>query len=128
MSPGNRCLKCLKDESLCVCALIHPESTQLHVLILQHPQEPREALSSARLAHLALAQNVELYNWEIFTYKEGLIGSYPVQPQRSYAFGPDGVHDADIEIEVTVAAKPEPVNGVLSERFRIKRFTIEHIV
>ncbi len=48
------CTKCLKPVDLCVCTSIQPLKTKLHVLILQHPQEPDKDLGSARLAHLAL--------------------------------------------------------------------------
>lgn len=48
------CPKCLKTPSLCVCGTIRPQKTRLHVLILQHPQEPDKDLGSARLANLAL--------------------------------------------------------------------------
>jgi hypothetical protein len=34
--------------------MIAPLKTKLHVLILQHPQEPDKELGSARIAHLAL--------------------------------------------------------------------------
>ncbi|MGA3097108.1 MAG: tRNA-uridine aminocarboxypropyltransferase [Bryobacteraceae bacterium] len=48
------CPKRLKEDSLCVCDGIAPVKTKLHVLILQHPQEPDKELGSARIAHLAL--------------------------------------------------------------------------
>ena len=48
------CPKCLKQKSLCICDEITPAKTKLHVLILQHPQEPDKELGSARTAHLAL--------------------------------------------------------------------------
>lgn len=48
------CPKCEKTAELCVCDQIKPLETRLHVLILQHPQEPDKELGSARLAHLAL--------------------------------------------------------------------------
>lgn len=48
------CPKCLKVPALCVCGSIRPQKTRLHVLILQHPQEPDKDLGSARLSHLAL--------------------------------------------------------------------------
>ncbi len=51
------CSRCLKIEPLCVCESIHPLSTQIHTLILQHPQEPRHPLGTARLAHLALCNS-----------------------------------------------------------------------
>ena len=51
------CKDCLKVLDLCVCASIVPLKTRLHVLILQHPQEPDKLLGSARLAHLALSNS-----------------------------------------------------------------------
>ena len=48
------CPKCLKEDSLCICDGIAPVKTKLHVLILQHPQEPDKELGSARIARLAL--------------------------------------------------------------------------
>lgn len=49
-----QCNQCLKPTDLCVCSHIRPQSSKLHVLILQHPQEPDKDLGSARLAHLTL--------------------------------------------------------------------------
>ncbi len=51
------CEQCQKPLELCVCVEIHPQSTHLHVLILQHPQEPDHEIGSARLTHLALANS-----------------------------------------------------------------------
>jgi DTW domain-containing protein len=48
------CTTCLKPLPLCVCAWVKPIATKTRVLILQHPKEPNNALSSARLAHLCL--------------------------------------------------------------------------
>jgi len=48
------CARCSKSPDLCVCASLQELSTRIHVLILQHPQEPDKDLGSARLAHLAL--------------------------------------------------------------------------
>ncbi len=50
----SNCPRCQKSPDLCVCASLSPAETRLHVLFLQHPQEPKEALSTARIAHLAL--------------------------------------------------------------------------
>lgn len=49
-----QCDQCQKPISLCVCDSIEPQPTQLHVLILQHPQEPDHEMGTALLAHLAL--------------------------------------------------------------------------
>ncbi len=48
------CENCGKTLDLCVCSDITELATRLHVLILQHPQEPDKDLGSARLAHLCL--------------------------------------------------------------------------
>jgi DTW domain-containing protein YfiP len=48
------CSRCAKAPDLCVCASIQELATRMHVLILQHPQEPDKDLGSARLAHLSL--------------------------------------------------------------------------
>lgn len=51
------CQQCQKISELCVCKDIHPQKTRLHVLILQHPQEPDHEIGSARLTHLALTNS-----------------------------------------------------------------------
>ena len=48
------CEKCLKTPELCICSSVRPVKTKLHVLILQHPQEPDKDLGSAMLTHLSL--------------------------------------------------------------------------
>ena len=50
---GN-CEKCDKPQALCVCEKLVALPTKLHILILQHPQEPDKFLGSAKLAHLCL--------------------------------------------------------------------------
>ncbi|OGT21986.1 MAG: hypothetical protein A3C55_06645 [Gammaproteobacteria bacterium RIFCSPHIGHO2_02_FULL_42_13] len=48
------CEKCQKPLELCMCAEIRQHATKLHVLILQHPQEPDHEIGTALLTHLAL--------------------------------------------------------------------------
>ena len=48
------CPSCHKQAPLCLCADVRPVKTPVHVLILQHPQEPDKLLGSARLAHSIL--------------------------------------------------------------------------
>ena len=48
------CPKCEKVLALCICEFLRALPTQLHILILQHPQEPDKELGSARLAQLSL--------------------------------------------------------------------------
>lgn len=48
------CPRCLRPQRTCVCAFAARVESQLDVLILQHPQEVREAKGTARLLHLSL--------------------------------------------------------------------------
>jgi DTW domain-containing protein len=50
----DNCKNCLKEPALCVCDTIRKQTTKLHVLILQHPQEPDKDLGSAHIGHLCL--------------------------------------------------------------------------
>lgn len=74
------CPRCLKPDTLCVCESIHPLSTRVQVLILQHPQEPDKDLGTARIAHLALPQSTLQIglSWPNLTKALGR----PAQPQR----------------------------------------------
>jgi DTW domain-containing protein len=51
------CGGCKKENGLCVCDAIDPISTGLHVLLLQHPQEPDKSLGSAWIAHRTLSNS-----------------------------------------------------------------------
>lgn len=46
------CPNCLKPEHLCVCEAVEPIDNAVFLLILQHPQEKRETLGTAQIAHL----------------------------------------------------------------------------
>lgn len=46
------CATCLKPQHLCICEAVEPIETGKFLLILQHPQEKREALGTAQIAHL----------------------------------------------------------------------------
>lgn len=48
------CDNCLKTLRLCVCDSIVPLKTKLHVIFLQHPQEPDKDLGTAWIAHKSL--------------------------------------------------------------------------
>jgi DTW domain-containing protein YfiP len=90
---NEKCAQCLKIQNLCVCESIRPLSTQVHVLILQHPQEPDQHLGSARLAHLslpnstlkiglswanlrsALGKEAQAANWAVLYLGSGIKGS-----------------------------------------------------
>lgn len=48
------CPKCGKQPLLCLCSFVSPTETSVHILILQHPQEPDKELGTARLTHTIL--------------------------------------------------------------------------
>ena len=60
-----RCGRCQRPHSHCLCALIPQLQSRTRVLILQHPDESRHALNTARLAALGLV-NGELQVGEQF--------------------------------------------------------------
>ena len=50
------CLRCLRPQATCLCALARPTAHRTEVLVLQHPQEQRQAKNSVALLRLSLAQ------------------------------------------------------------------------
>ena len=60
-----QCPRCARPQSHCLCPLIPDLDNRTRVLILQHPDEVRHALNTARLAALGLA-NAELRVGERF--------------------------------------------------------------
>lgn len=52
---GPRCPRCSKPPAACMCDLAAPQPARHRVLVLQHPQESRQPLSSSPLIPLALA-------------------------------------------------------------------------
>ncbi len=51
------CSNCLKPNHLCVCEAVEPIQNGVFLLILQHPQEKRETLGTAQIAHLQFANS-----------------------------------------------------------------------
>ena len=49
------CTRCLRPPAACLCALVRPTAHRTEVLVLQHPQEQRQAKNSVRLLRLSLA-------------------------------------------------------------------------
>ncbi len=50
----SKCPECWRSLELCLCRDIKTQSTKIQVLILQHPQEARNPLTTARLASATL--------------------------------------------------------------------------
>lgn len=51
-----RCARCLRPQATCLCALVRPTAHRTEVLVLQHPQEQRQAKNSVALLRLSLAR------------------------------------------------------------------------
>jgi hypothetical protein len=49
------CARCLRPQVTCLCALARPTAHRTEVLVLQHPQEQRQAKNSVALLRLSLA-------------------------------------------------------------------------
>jgi DTW domain-containing protein YfiP len=49
------CARCLRPQATCLCALARATSHRTEVLVLQHPQEQRQAKNSVALLRLSLA-------------------------------------------------------------------------
>ncbi len=55
-TPGRKiCGRCLRPQATCLCELVRPTAHHTEVLVLQHPQEHRQAKNSMRLLQLSLA-------------------------------------------------------------------------
>lgn len=90
-----QCERCQRPQSRCLCPLIPSLESRTRVVLLQHPDEVRHALNTARLAALGL-RNAELRVGEVFddlaerlatdVYRVGLL--FPgdeAQPLVAYA-------------------------------------------
>ncbi len=54
------CEQCLKAKAACICDWISPVNNQTRIVILQHPDETKKPLGTAKIATLCL-DNVELW-------------------------------------------------------------------
>lgn len=69
-----RCERCQRPVSHCLCAHIPAVANQTQVLVLQHPDEAKHPLNTAKLAVLGL-QNAQLWVGEYFPQLEETIAS-----------------------------------------------------
>src|SRR5690606_35430138 len=69
-----RCARCQRPLTHCLCAHIPSLPNRTRVLILQHPDEARHAMNTARLAALGL-QNAELLVGETFPQLDGIVAA-----------------------------------------------------
>lgn len=68
MTKRQSCKTCLRPLKTCICKHIQIVENTVSLVILQHPQEAREAKNSARLLHLCL-KNSQLEIGEVFSDK-----------------------------------------------------------
>lgn len=69
-----QCERCLRPQNHCLCPLIPSLDSRTRVVLLQHPDEVRHALNTARLAALGL-NNAELRVGEVFEDLAGVIAT-----------------------------------------------------
>jgi DTW domain-containing protein YfiP len=55
MSFRATCMRCLRPQATCLCALARPTAHRTEVLVLQHPHEQRQAKNSVAMLRLSLA-------------------------------------------------------------------------
>lgn len=84
-APRPRCGRCLRPGTHCLCADIPSLRNHTHVLVLQHPDEARHPLNTARLAVLGLAR-AELLVGETFPQLAEKLAA----AQRAVLLFPDG--------------------------------------
>ena len=119
------CENCLKDKALCVCDSVRPQKTRLHVLILQHPQEPDKDLGSAKLAHLslpnstlkiglswpnlkkALGRETQASRWAVLYLGSGVKGEKPASGK-----GP-ALHFVSKSGQIVPSPKPQELEGIV---------------
>lgn len=85
-SPVLRCSQCWKPEALCICEALKAEKSPLRLLILQHPQEARNDLSTARLLSLSVDKTVHVvgHTWRSLGHALGAPKTAKI-PNRDWA-------------------------------------------
>ncbi len=92
------CPRCLRPEVTCICDLIKTVSSDIELLILQHPLEEKQAKGSARLLHLCLPQS-QLIVGEVFDLDNLLTDSKQnilLYPQTQETNAPETVNPANL--------------------------------
>src|SRR5690606_41927176 len=72
-----RCEQCLRPESHCLCAYIPRIENRTRVVVLQHPDEAKHRLNTARLAVMGLCR-AELRVGTVFPDLAAMIGAVDV--------------------------------------------------
>lgn len=76
--PRLTCSRCCRPQSYCLCTYAHGVLNRTKVLILQHPDEHKHPLNTARLAMLSL-QNAELLIGESFPQLNEILRAFELR-------------------------------------------------
>jgi DTW domain-containing protein YfiP len=108
LAPQRRthCQRCLRPQTHCLCALIPQLPSRTRVLILQHPDEAKHALNTARLAALGLC-NCELLIAEQLPQLSRLLGDPAYQ--ACLLFPGEGAQPLSVLRERVVGADSRPL-------------------
>jgi DTW domain-containing protein YfiP len=103
------CTRCLRPQATCLCAWLQPTAHRTEVLVLQHPQEQRQAKNSVALLRLSLAR-CEVVVGEAFSaealaallHRPGLQTRllYPDVPAAPAPIAPPGLPAAAVRLVV----------------------------
>lgn len=96
------CSMCLRPQSTCICSFVQTISSDIEVLILQHPLERHQAKGSATLLHLCLPNSqlicAETFSDEILLLSKYSVLLYPPTSTRHFS-GKPIIQAASLEIE-----------------------------
>ncbi|MFT6030851.1 MAG: DTW domain-containing protein YfiP [Oleiphilaceae bacterium] len=59
------CQKCTKPEKACICKWLSPQANSIAVLVLQHPDEQKKAIGTAKLVTLGLINSKVLTSLQV---------------------------------------------------------------
>ena len=101
-APSKRvpCATCLRPRQTCICRWMTALSSQVEILILQHPMEVANAKGSARLLHLSLASSRLEVGEE---FDAGRLAELLSPERRSVLLYPDTAADKSLGL-----AEPQP--------------------
>lgn len=113
------CPNCSKPLDLCFCSSLRPLDARLHVLILQHPQEPDHELGSALLAHKTL-QNSTLKIGLSWANLAAALGKPAIPGRWAVLYLGSGVKEAKTQTPLQFVSRkglpvppPEVLDGIV---------------
>ena len=64
------CFRCLRPNITCFCQQLRPVTTELELVLLQHPAERRRTIGTARMAHLCITNSRLIVGHEFQTHQK----------------------------------------------------------